>query len=65
MDGTASKTVAILGLPKFFTPNGDGFNDFEIKRSNAVFNSKAIIHIFDRYGKLLNHLTMGPGWDGL
>jgi hypothetical protein len=22
------KRFAILGLPKFFTPNGDGFNDF-------------------------------------
>ena len=64
--GTVSKTVAILGLPKFFTPNGDGFNDFwKLKGANAVFNSKAIIYIFDRYGKLLNQLNpAGPGWDG-
>ena len=64
--GIVSKTVAILGLPKFFTPNGDGFNDFwKLKGANAIFNSNAIIYIFDRYGKLLNQLNpAGPGWDG-
>ncbi|MDG2433299.1 T9SS type B sorting domain-containing protein [Flavobacterium sp.] len=64
--GTVTKAVAILGLPKFFTPNGDGFNDFwKLKGANALFNSKAIIYIFDRYGKLLNQLNpAGPGWDG-
>jgi gliding motility-associated-like protein len=64
--GTVSKTVAILGLPKFFTPNGDGINDYwKLKGANAQFNSKAIIYIFDRYGKLLNQLNpAGPGWDG-
>ena len=64
--GTVTKAVAILGLPKFFTPNGDGFNDFwKLKGANAIFNSKAIIYIFDRYGKLLNQLNpAGPGWDG-
>jgi gliding motility-associated-like protein len=39
---------------------------FEIKRSLMVFNSKAIILFFDRYGKLLNQLNhMDQGWDGL
>jgi gliding motility-associated-like protein len=37
----------------------------EVKGANALFNSKAIIYIFDRYGKLLNQLNpAGPGWDG-
>jgi gliding motility-associated-like protein len=64
--GTANKTIAILGLPKFFTPNADGINDFwKLKGASAKFNSKAIIYIFDRYGKLLNQLNpAGPGWDG-
>lgn len=64
--GIVSKTVAILGLPKFFTPNGDGFNDYwKLKGASAVFNSNTIIYIFDRYGKLLNQLNpAGPGWDG-
>jgi hypothetical protein len=26
--GTISKTIAVLGLPKFFYPNGDGYNDY-------------------------------------
>jgi gliding motility-associated-like protein len=64
--GTVNKTVAILGLPKFFTPNGDGINDFwKLKGASAAFNSKAIIYIFDRYGKLLNQINpAGLGWDG-
>ena len=64
--GIVNKTVAILGLPQFFTPNGDGFNDYwKLKGASALFNSKAIIYIFDRYGKLLSQLNpAGPGWDG-
>lgn len=64
--GTISKTVAVVGLPKFFTPNNDGYNDYwNVKGVNAVFNSKSIIYIFDRYGKLLKQIApTGEGWDG-
>ncbi|MDC1259783.1 T9SS type B sorting domain-containing protein, partial [Flavobacteriaceae bacterium] len=44
--------VMIMTYPKFFTPNGDGFNDswnIECLRKD----SSAVIRIFDRFGKLL------------
>ena len=44
--------VMIMAYPKFFTPNGDGFNDswnIECLRKD----SSAVIRIFDRFGKLL------------
>ncbi|BDB57641.1 T9SS type B sorting domain-containing protein [Flavobacterium ammonificans] len=64
--GTVKKTIAVVGVPKFFTPNQDGFNDFwNIKGIDATFNSKSIIYIFDRYGKLLKQmLPSSLGWDG-
>ncbi len=50
----------ILDYPKFFTPNGDGFND--------TWNIKGLstdVFIFDRYGKLIKQIaTDGNGWDG-
>ncbi|MDR7371237.1 T9SS type B sorting domain-containing protein [Flavobacterium aquidurense] len=64
--GTISKTIAVLGIPKFFTPNNDGYNDYwNIKGANDTFNSGAKILIFDRYGKLIKEITAsGNGWDG-
>ncbi|UQD57434.1 T9SS type B sorting domain-containing protein [Flavobacterium sp. K5-23] len=64
--GTISKSIAVIGVPKFFTPNGDGYNDYwNLKGVNANFNSKSIIYIFDRYGKLLNQIIPSDtGWDG-
>ncbi len=57
------KSFNILDYPKFFTPNGDGFNDFwNIK---CLDNQTAIISIFNREGKLLRILkTTSPGWNG-
>jgi len=56
-------SITILDYPKFFTPNGDGFNDFwNIK---CLENQTAIISIFNRHGKLLRQLkTTSPGWNG-
>jgi gliding motility-associated-like protein len=64
--GTISKSIAVIGVPKFFTPNGDGYNDYwNLKGVNADFNSKSIIYIFDRYGKLINQIIPSDtGWDG-
>lgn len=64
--GIITKTIAVIGIPRFFTPNGDGFNDFwNIKGVNNLFNSKSIIYIFDRYGKLIKQvLPSSQGWDG-
>jgi gliding motility-associated-like protein len=65
--GTVNKEIALLGLPKFFTPNGDGYNDYwSVKGVNETYNSKSIIYIFNRYGKLLHQWipASSKGWDG-
>lgn len=64
--GVVTKEVAVLGLPKYFTPNNDGFNDYwNLKGVNERNNSNAIIFIFDRYGKLIKQINpLSIGWDG-
>jgi gliding motility-associated-like protein len=62
--GMVSGDLYLLMYPKFFTPNGDGYNDYwKIKFSENEPN--LAVKIFDRYGKLLKHLGMNSmGWDG-
>lgn len=58
--------AAVLGIPQYFTPNGDGFNDtWNVKGITNTYNSLSIIYIFDRFGKLLKQISpIGEGWDG-
>ncbi len=65
--GTISKAIAVVGIPKFFTPNGDGYNDYwNIKGINQSFNTNSTIYIFDKYGKLIKQiLASDKGWDGM
>ena len=58
--------VAVLGIPHYFTPNGDGYNDYwNVKGVSALYNYRSTIYIFDRFGKLLKQIgTTGLGWDG-
>jgi gliding motility-associated-like protein len=53
-----------LIAPKYFTPNGDTYNDFwEVKGLNNY--PQAEVSIFDRYGKLISVLNITkPTWDG-
>jgi len=62
--GTVSIVVAVLGYPKFFTPNNDGVNDYwHIKGIETIPGT--VVYIFDRYGKLLKTLShTSSGWDG-
>ena len=64
--GTTSIKISIIGSPKFFTPNGDGYNDtWNIKGINSDFQPQTVIYIFDRFGKLIKQLNpIGDGWDG-
>jgi len=64
--GIEDANFNVLGAPKFFTPNGDGFNDtWNVRGISANYNAKSIIYIFDRYGKLLKEITpLGTGWNG-
>ncbi len=55
-----------LGFPKYFTPNGDGINDFWQVRGRVV-NGETItrIEVFDRFGKRIIAFTpFDIGWDG-
>ena len=64
--GYVTETFYILDYPKFFTPNGDGYNDtwqIENLDKNGLENSN--IYIFDRFGKLLKQINpLGNGWNG-
>ncbi|TDD77491.1 T9SS type B sorting domain-containing protein [Flavobacterium caseinilyticum] len=64
--GRIIKSFAVLNAPKFFTPNGDGYNDYwNLKGINSSMYQNAVIYIFDRFGKLLNQLSPSSlGWDG-
>jgi gliding motility-associated-like protein len=54
----------VIDYPKFFTPNGDGFNDYWKINGMHLFQD-AKIAIFDRYGQLITVLTTkNPHWDG-
>ncbi|WP_073371791.1 T9SS type B sorting domain-containing protein [Flavobacterium fluvii] len=56
--------IYVLDYPRFFTPNGDGYNDaWKIK--NLDLFPKAVIMIYNRYGKLLTQFnTSNAGWNG-
>lgn len=64
--GVTEQSIAVIGFPKFFTPNGDGYNDrWNILGYVSENSSKNAIFIYDRYGKLIKQLNPeGPGWDG-
>lgn len=54
----------VLDYPRFFTPNGDGYNDlWFIKDFDQLPAYK--VSIFDRYGKLLKQMDQTSlGWNG-
>jgi len=61
---SAFTTFSVFGYPKFFTPNGDGYNDtWNIPGLQG--HPEARIYIYDRYGKLIKQMSpQGEGWDG-
>jgi gliding motility-associated-like protein len=61
---TPAFSIKITNYPKFFTPNGDGINDYwNIFNLSNQINAK--IYIFDRFGKFMKQIsTTGEGWDG-
>lgn len=62
--GIVSESIYLLNYPRFFTPNGDGENDYwQIK--NSVKEPLNKLHIYNRYGKLIIQLRPNDfGWDG-
>lgn len=52
------------GIPKFFTPNDDGYYDTWVVPD--PLNTISSIFIYDCYGKLLKQITdVSKGWDGI
>ena len=64
--GTVKKNISVIGFSKFFTPNGDGYNDsWHVYGISTPNQANSEVFIFDRYGKLLIQLNpLGAGWDG-
>ena len=55
----------VIDYPKYFTPNGDGYND--TWNITGLNQPDAKLYIFDRYGKLLKQISAtdaSNGWDG-
>ncbi|WP_396150157.1 choice-of-anchor L domain-containing protein [Flavobacterium sp.] len=64
--GTISDTFFAISYPKFFTPNGDTFNDiWQIKNLDKKGLENSKIFIFDRFGKLIKEINKtNTSWDG-
>ena len=64
--GMSSLEISVIGFPRFFTPNNDGYNDtWQVIGVNEKFYSASDIYIFDRFGKLLAQIDpKNSGWDG-
>jgi gliding motility-associated-like protein len=60
--------ASVIGFKTFFSPNGDGNNDYWNLKGLDAANFKSIkIIVFDRYGKVLHSITdfNSLGWDGI
>ncbi|MBD0832063.1 T9SS type B sorting domain-containing protein [Aestuariibaculum sediminum] len=63
--GIAELDVFVIGYRKFFTPNGDGQNDYWKIQGLDQSQTTSMVYIYDRYGKLIKQLDpLGIGWDG-
>jgi gliding motility-associated-like protein len=64
--GIVERKISVLGVPLFFTPNGDGYNDqWNLQGARQTDYPAAKINIFDRTGKIV--ATFNPfrgGWNG-
>lgn len=60
----ASGSFRLIGYPRFFTPNSDGYNDtWNVINDPEISISEVLI--FDRFGKLLKQINPSSGgWNG-
>ena len=59
-----TQEFTVIGYPKFFTPNGDGYHD--LWNIWSLSDQKASnIYLYDRYGKFIKQMSpAGEGWNG-
>lgn len=63
--GITTYPIVVLDYPKYFTPNGDGINDFWRVPMLSIAYPEAQIEIYDRFGKLVyNFAAQNIGWNG-
>ena len=56
--------IESIFIPKFFTPNDDGYNDKWIVKD--PINEIEVIYIYNRFGKILKTLNnIHEGWNGI
>ncbi|SIQ05044.1 T9SS type B sorting domain-containing protein [Maribacter ulvicola] len=59
-----SEEVVAIGYQRFFTPNGDGSNEYW-NIIGGELHPESQVYIYDRYGKLLKQISPNSkGWDG-
>ncbi|WP_158848632.1 T9SS type B sorting domain-containing protein [Algibacter sp. L1A34] len=65
--GVINEKVFVIGFPKFFTPNNDGFNDtWQVYGISSQNQPNSEITIYNRFGKLIKTLSpLENGWNGL
>lgn len=62
--GASAFPFELFWVPKYFTPNGDGFSDRWTIACGDI-QPETTIRVYDRFGKLLKQLgAAGEGWDG-
>jgi len=63
--GIQTIQVYVIGYTKFFTPNGDGYND-TWQVLGILSQPASTIFIYNKFGKLLAEIdALGDGWDGI
>ncbi|MFK7746775.1 MAG: T9SS type B sorting domain-containing protein [Kordia sp.] len=64
--GIVAEDIAVIGYPRFFTPNNDGINDtWQLKGIANALQTNSQVYIYDRYGKLLRVLINSEdAWNG-
>ena len=63
--GVQDIEVYVIGYAKFFTPNGDGYND-TWQVLGILSQPASAIFIYDKFGKLLAEIdALGDGWNGV
>ncbi len=62
--GDVTEQIVVIGFPKFFTPNGDGSNEYWSITGADLLDSP-VLTIYNRFGKLLAQLDPSSSqWDG-